>query len=69
MLARLVSRTQKVQAGCLFPKDSIPLSYVQNKICKRGCDVMLVLYGAVCDARVAEKQNGQGSKIQIMHVG
>lgn len=30
---------------------------------------MLMLYGAVCDARVAEKQNGQGSKIEIMHVG
>ena len=47
----------------------IPLSYVPNKICKRGCDVMLVLYGAVCDVAESLRKNGQGSKVQSMHVG
>ena len=30
---------------------------------------MLVLYGAVCDVAESLRKNGQGSKVQNMHVG
>lgn len=30
---------------------------------------MLVLYGAVCDVAESLRKNGQGSKVQSMHVG